>query len=167
MHNWPPISRTLGATYDYSLCYSSHWRPEIGKWTQHSCLPVPKGAQNCQCVFVDSWGRMMDGVTFTCVYLCIPHVIHRSIHHINTPSAKCIYHLSVCDCHGSSCWGSRELGHADASSVSMILISCVTTHLSIHSSTHSKAMMNRSINVKNTFHVYCVQRYVLKYTITW
>lgn len=82
--------------------------------------------------------------------VCIPHVIHRSIHHINIPSAKCIYHLSVCSCHGSSCWGSRELGHADASVLSIILISCVIAHLSIHSSTHLKAVINRFFNAKNT-----------------
>lgn len=93
----------------------------------------------------DSCGRMTEGFTFMAVYLCIPHVIHRGIHHINTPSAKCIYHLSVCGCHGSSCGGSRELGQAVASLVS---ISCVAAHLYIHSSTHFKAMINRSINAK-------------------
>lgn len=52
-------------------------------------------------------------------------VFCRSIHHINTPSFKCSYHLSACSCHGSERWASRELGHANASLVSAILISCV------------------------------------------
>lgn len=132
-------------------------------WEVDSTEPsVPKKSQT---VRVCLWTPETDWQTkspFRFVYLCIPHVFHRDIHHVNIPSAKCIYHLSVCSCHGSSCWGSRELDHTDASVVSVKLISCV-----VHPSIHLEAMINRSVNAKYTFHMHCVQRCVLRYTIMW
>lgn len=78
--------------------------------------------------------------------------------------------ISVCGCHGSSCRGSRELGHVVASLVSL---SCMSPHTStstppLHhpTPTHFKAMINRSINAKKTYHMHCGQRYRSIYSIT-
>lgn len=134
MHNWPLISQAPGATYDYSLCYSSKCQPVIGKWTQQSCLPVCQRVCSCVCL----WTPEADRLTEPPKLLSSTHVFLmfcRSIHHINTPSFKCSYHLLVCSCHGSECCASRELGHANASLVSVILISCVFAPL--HPLVHS------------------------------
>lgn len=127
---WPLISQTPGASHGFSLCHSINWRPVIG--TPQSCVPVlTKGLELCvrACACVCVWGLLT----------------------LNTPSAKCIYHVSVCGCHGSSCGGSTELGQADASLVAIILISYTTTLLSNYSTTHLKAMINRLSDAKKMF----------------
>lgn len=86
------------------------------------------------------------GAVRACACVCVWGLLT-----LNTPSAKCIYHVSVCGCHGSSCGGSAELGQADASLVAIILISYTTTLLSNYSTTHLKAMINRLSDAKKMF----------------